>query len=178
VHGGALRFGSAVALNDYVEDSSASTPMQSGPMSRQTDSVEASSDNTVAMPASLNDVVLASAAAIRDIDGIMTELQGAEPVWRANAWYIHLAKTASASAKSITEIISQWLEHERFGSSRPPQTSADQERHPKAVISTVSSSRAKRQAILEWAARSPRATPLMDDRCSTYLLHTRAAVCG
>jgi hypothetical protein len=138
VHGGILRFDSAVALNNYVEDNLASTPMQSGPMSRQTNTVEASSDNTVAMPASLNDVVLASAAAIQDINDIMAELQAArdqleadaERVWLANTQYVHLAKTASASAKSITEILGQWLEHERFGGSRPPQTSADQERHP------------------------------------------------
>jgi DNA repair ATPase RecN len=138
VHGGAIRFGSAVELNTYVEDDSASTPMQSGPMSMQTNSVEASSDNTVATPASLQDVVLASAAAIRDIDDIMAELQAArdqleadaERVWRANTQYVQLAKTASASAKSITEIIGQWLEHERFGSSPPPQISADQEKHP------------------------------------------------
>jgi hypothetical protein len=133
--GGTLRFGSAAALNIYIEDNLANTPTRRIPMSgrsdKQTNDVQAPSGNLAQIPAErLNDILVAGATAITDIDNVINELQAArdyleaeaERVWRANARYAHLAKTASASAKSITESMGKWRNPEP--PSAPPSLGA------------------------------------------------------
>jgi hypothetical protein len=136
--GGTLRFGSAAALNIYVEDNLANTPMRriamSGRSDKQTNYVQAPSGNVAQIPAEhLNDILVAGATATTDIDNVINELQAtrdyleaeAERVWRANARYAHLAKTASASAKSITESMGKWRNPEP--SSAPPSLDASKD---------------------------------------------------
>jgi hypothetical protein len=66
------------------------------------------------------DALMAGAASIADIDKLMAELQTArdflqserERVRRANARYVHLAQTASASVKVIAERLGRWRDAE------------------------------------------------------------------
>jgi hypothetical protein len=133
--GGTLRFGSATALNIYVEDNLADTPTRRIPMSgrsdKQTNNVQAPSGDVARIAVeSLNDILVAGATAITDIDNVINELQAArdyleaeaERVCRANARYAHLAKTASASAKSITESMGKWRDPQPL--SAPPSLEA------------------------------------------------------
>jgi hypothetical protein len=132
--GGTLRFGSATELNTYVEDNSANTPTQRIRMversNKETNDVKVPSDNVAEIPAErLNDLLIAGATAITDIDNVINELQAArdylqaeaERVWRANARYAHLAQTASASAKKIAESMGKWRNPEPL--SAPPSVS-------------------------------------------------------
>ena len=83
-----------------------------GRSDKQINDVEAPLGNVAEISAKrLNDIHIAGATAVTDIDNVINELQAArdylqaetERVWRANARYADLAKTASASAKSIAE---------------------------------------------------------------------------
>jgi hypothetical protein len=141
--GGTLRFGSATELNTYVEDTSGNMPTRSIRMmernNTQINDVKASSGNVVEIPAErLNDLLVAGATAITDIDNVINELQAArdylegetERVWRANARYAHLAKTASASAKSITENMGKWRNPEPLSVPPSVDASTDPEAQP------------------------------------------------
>lgn len=81
--------------------------------------------NRIAIAAELidmpcEDALIAGAASIADIDKLIAELQTArdflqsegERVRRANARYVHLAQTASASVKVIAERLGRWREAE------------------------------------------------------------------
>ena len=144
--GGTLRFGSATELNTYVEDTSANTPTRRICMversNKQTNDVKAPSGTEAEIPAeSLNDLVIAGATAITDIDNVMNELQAArdylqaeaERVWRANARYAHLAKTASASVKSITENMGTWRNPEPLSAPPSLDVSKDPEVQPERM---------------------------------------------
>jgi hypothetical protein len=141
--GGTLCFGSAAALNTYVEDNLANTPSRRIRMlersDKQTNDVKAPSNNVTEIPAErLNDILVAGATAITDIDNLINELQAArdyleaetERVWRANARYAHLAKTASASAKSITESMGKWRNQEPLSAPPSLNVSKDLEVQP------------------------------------------------
>ena len=143
--GGTLRFGSAAALNTYVEDNLANTPTRRirmlGRSDKQTNDIKAPSGNVTEIPAErLNDMLVAGATAITDIDNVINELQAArdyleaeaERVWRANARYAHLAKTASASAKSITESMGKWRKPEPLSAPPSLDASKDPEVQPEA----------------------------------------------
>ena len=114
----------------------------SGRSNKQTDNVLALSDNVAQIPAEhFNDVLVAGAAAITNIDNVINELRAArdyleaeaERVWRANARYAHLAKTASASAKSITESMGKWRNPERLNAPPSLDSSKNLEGQPKAI---------------------------------------------
>ena len=128
--GGTLRFGSKTELSNYIESTSAKRPKgricMLGRTNRQINdaaevaptSFERQQKGDAAEPVTehLNDILVAGATAITDIDNMINELQAArdylqaeaERVWLANAHYAHLAQTASASAKSIAESIGRW----------------------------------------------------------------------
>ena len=91
--------------------------LHDGRRDKQINDVEAPLGNVAEMSAErLNDIHIAGATAVTDIDNVIKELQAArdylqaetERVWRANARYADLAKTASASAKSIAENMGGW----------------------------------------------------------------------
>jgi hypothetical protein len=141
--GGTLRFGSAAALNTYLEDNPANTPTQRirmlGRSDKQANDVDTPQSNVAEIPADrLTDVLIGGATAITDIDNVINELQAtrdyleaeAERVWRANARYAHLAKTASASAKSITESMGKWRKPQPLSAPSSPDASKDPEVHP------------------------------------------------
>jgi hypothetical protein len=103
--------------------------------------VKAPSGNVTEIPAErLNDILVAGATAITDIDNVTNELQAArdyleaetERVWRANARYAHLAKAASASAKSITESMGKWRNPEPLSAPPSLHASKDPEVQPEA----------------------------------------------
>lgn len=105
----------------------------------QINDVKAPSGNVVEIPLErLNDLLVAGATAITDIDNVINELQAArdyleaetERVWRANARYAHLAKTASASAKSITENMGKWRNPEPLSVPSSVDASTDPEAQP------------------------------------------------
>ena len=146
--GGILRFSSTSELRNYIESTSASTPKgrirMVGRSHRQIkDATKQPSDscdgnvtgNAAELTAErLNDILIAGATAITDIDNMINELQAArdylqteaERVWRANARYAHLAQTASASAKSIAESMGKWRNPEPFApTSLNPSNDAD-----------------------------------------------------
>jgi hypothetical protein len=86
----------------------------------------------------LNDALVAGATAVTNIDNVINELQAArdyleaeaEHLWRANARYAHLAKTASASAKSIAESMGKWRNPELLSAPSSLNTSNDPEVQP------------------------------------------------
>ena len=75
-----------------------------------------------------NDAIATGAASIADIDRLMAELQAArdylqaegERVRQINANYAHLAQTASASARVISESIGKWRIPEQASAYKPP----------------------------------------------------------
>jgi hypothetical protein len=68
---------------------------------------------------SMNEALIAGESAITDIENMMCELQvardylhaEAERVMQTNARYTHLAKTASASARRISESMGKWRDN-------------------------------------------------------------------
>jgi hypothetical protein len=92
--------------------------------SNRSPSVTKTSDDIVAS----NDAIAAGAASIADIERLMAELQAArdylqaegERVRRVNANYLHLAQTASASARVIVESIGKWRLPEQASGHQPP----------------------------------------------------------
>jgi hypothetical protein len=168
--GGTLRFGSATELNTYVEDTSGNMPTRSIRMmernNTQINDVKASSGNVVEIPAErLNDLLVAAATAITDIDNVINELQAArdylegetERVWRANARYAHLAKTASASAKSITENMGKWRNPEPLSVPPSVDASTDPEAQPEvneswAYAPAIRRAVCQRRALFFWIA--------------------------
>ena len=79
---------------------------------------------------SLNEALIAGESAITDIENMMSELRvardylqaEAERVMHANARYTHLAKTASASARRISESMGKWRDDSSL--SAPPSLAA------------------------------------------------------
>jgi hypothetical protein len=140
--GGTLRFGSAMELSNYIEGTSPKTPngrVHMLPRSKRqindaaklaAASFEGQQKGGTLEPATerLNDILVAGATAITDINNLINELQAAsdylqaeaERVRLANAQYAHLAQTASASAKSIAESIGRWRNPQRLSS--PPSS--------------------------------------------------------
>jgi hypothetical protein len=138
--GGILRFATARERNTYVEDASTDTLMRGiRTMARNNNqiinAVKAPSSAVTETPAEhLNDVLVAGAAAMTDIDNVINELQAArdylhaeaERLWHANACYANLANAASDSAKSITDSMGKWRNSELLGvpsSLSPPKAS-------------------------------------------------------
>jgi hypothetical protein len=75
--GGTLRFGSATELNTYVEVERSN---------KETNDVKMPSDNVAEIPAErLNDLLVAGATAITDIDNVINELQAARDYLQAEA---------------------------------------------------------------------------------------------
>jgi hypothetical protein len=90
-----------------------------GLSNKQAKEVKVPSDNEADTSGeSLNEALIAGASAMTDIDSMMSELlvardylqAEAERVMHANARYGHLAKTASASVKLISESMGKWRE--------------------------------------------------------------------
>jgi hypothetical protein len=105
----------------------------------QINDVKTPSSNVVEIPAGrLNDLLIAGATAITDIDNVINELQAArdyleaeaERVWHANARYAHLAETASASVKSIAESMGKWRNPEPLSATPSLDVSKDQKAQP------------------------------------------------
>jgi hypothetical protein len=131
--GGVLRFGSATALNTYTEDASTDTlTRRSRTMARNnnqiTAEIKAPSSAVTEIPAEhLNDVLIAGATALTDIENVINELQAArdylqaeaERLWHANARYANLAKAASVSAKGVTASMATWRNSELLGAPSP-----------------------------------------------------------
>jgi hypothetical protein len=143
VLGGILRFGSATERDIYVEGTSANTPTRRSRMvarsNKQINDATAPIGNVVEIIADrLNDALIAGATAITDIDNVINELQAArdyleaeaERLWRANARYANLAKTASASAKSIAESMGKWRDPELLSAPSSLNVSKDPEVQP------------------------------------------------
>jgi hypothetical protein len=138
--GGILRFGTAHERNTYVEDASTDTlTRRIRTMAHNNkqiiNAVKAPSSAVTETPAAhLNDVLVAGATAMTDIENVINELQAArdylqaeaERLWSANACYANLAKAASDSAKSIADSMGKWRNSELLGvpsSFSPPKAS-------------------------------------------------------
>jgi hypothetical protein len=142
--GGVLRFGSATELNIYIEDASTDIlTRRIRTMARSnnqvTNEVKAPSSAVTEISAEhLNDVLIAGATAMTDIDNVISELQTArdylqaeaERLWRANARYANLAKAASDSAQSITASMGKWRNSEILSGPSPasPPTPSEPQR--------------------------------------------------
>jgi hypothetical protein len=88
-----------------------------GRSNKQANDVKAPSDNEADTSGeNVNEALFAGASAMTDIDNMMSELLGArdylqaeaERVMQANVRYTHLAKTASASVRLISESVGKW----------------------------------------------------------------------
>jgi hypothetical protein len=97
----------------------------------QATAVKTASDNEADKSGeSLNEALVAGESAITDIENMMSELRvardylqaEAERVMHANARYTHLAKTASASARRISESMGKWRDDSSL--SAPPSLTA------------------------------------------------------
>ena len=124
--GGTLRFGTRAERNTYVED--ASTDTDTGgihTMARDdnqiTSAVKALSSGMAEISAEhLDDVLVAGATALTDLDNVINDLHAAreylqaetERLWHAHARYANLAKAASDSAKSIADSMGKWRNSE------------------------------------------------------------------
>jgi hypothetical protein len=136
--GGVLRFGSATELETYIENASTDTGkrrIRTMPRSHTLiiNEIKPPSSTGTETPAGhSNDALIAGATAMTDIDNIINELQTArdylqaeaERLWRANARYADLAKTASDSAKSITASMGQWRNAELLSVPSPNQSNS------------------------------------------------------
>ena len=89
---------------------------------KQATDVKSASDNEADKSGeSVNEALIAGESAITDIENMMSELRvareylqaEAERVMHANARYTHLAKTASASARRISESMGKWRDTSR-----------------------------------------------------------------
>ena len=111
---GTVRFASSTARRNLVESTAAKT-IEGGirALVRDNKSVNAAGEPA---PEPCDDVVVAGAMAIADIEKLIGELLVArdylqaegERVRQVNARYAHLAQTASASAKIIADSIGRW----------------------------------------------------------------------
>jgi hypothetical protein len=88
-----------------------------GRSNKQANDVKAPSDNEADTSGeNVNEALFAGASAMTDIDNMMSELLGgrdylqaeAERVMQANVRYTHLATTASASVRLISESVGKW----------------------------------------------------------------------
>jgi hypothetical protein len=97
---------------------------------KQTDEVTTTGNDAHASNEGLNDALIAGAKAITDIENMMSELQvardylqaEAERVMEAHARYTHLAKTASASARRISQNMAKWRDTNSLNA--PPSLTA------------------------------------------------------
>jgi hypothetical protein len=98
---------------------------------KQATDVKSASDNDADKSGeNLNEALIAGESAITDIENMMSELRvareylqaEAERVMHANARYTHLAKTASASARRISESMGKWRDDSSL--SAPPSLAA------------------------------------------------------
>jgi hypothetical protein len=111
---GTVRFGSNTARRNLVESNAAKT--LEGGIRALVRGNEPVNDAAELASEPCDDVVIAGALAIADIERLMEELLVArdylqaegERVQQVNARYGHLAQTASASAKIIADSIGRW----------------------------------------------------------------------
>jgi hypothetical protein len=126
--GGTLRFGSESELRNYIENTAARSPRRKvrafggnreiNEMAKPTlDSCEDNKTSNEDLVAErLDDVLAVGATSVADLDNLIKQMQDArdylqdesERVRLANERYAHLAQTASASAKIITDRMGQW----------------------------------------------------------------------
>jgi hypothetical protein len=137
--GGVLRFGSATELSTFIEDASSATlTRRNRTMARNNNQIinelKAPPSAVTEIPAEhLNDVLVAGATAMTDIENVINELQAArdylqaeaEHLWHANARYANLAKAASDSAKNIAASMGKWRNSELVPSPFNPAKSSE-----------------------------------------------------
>jgi hypothetical protein len=144
--GGTLRFGSESELRNYIENTAARSPRRKvrafGGSNREINemakpTLDSCEDNKISnedlVAERLDDVLAVGATSVADLDNLIKQLQDArdylqaesERVRLANERYAHLAQTASASAKIITDSMGQWR------NSSPALSPQSDPRHPR-----------------------------------------------
>jgi hypothetical protein len=131
--GGTLRFGTATERNTYVEGASTGTDTgRIHTMVRDDNQItsERSSEVTETSAEHFDDVLIAGATALTDLDNVINDLHAArdylqaetERLWHANARYANLARAASDSAKSIADSMGRWRNSELLSAPSSPNS--------------------------------------------------------